>query len=31
MNCCKQQIDGSGFILSVFQGGFEDVLKDVQS
>ena len=27
----KQQINDSGFILYVFEAGFEDVLKDVQS
>ena len=28
---CKQQIDDSGFIMCVFETGFEDVLKDIQS
>ena len=31
MDCRKQQIDDSGFILCVFEAGFEDVFKDVQN
>ena len=29
--CCKQQIDDRDFVLCVFEAGFEDVLKNVQS